>query len=475
MDGLNLLQIEQISRDVQREDISFSHLCHDLIDHVCCDVEWEMEQGLSFSDAYLKVKQKIGFNGLKKIQSDTLYAVDSKYRTMKNTMKISGVAGTVLLGFSALFKIMHWPGAGIMMTLGAFVLAFIFMSSSLSVLYRESKSGRNLLLFITGFLAGFSFILAVLFKVQHWPGAGWLLLFADFFFCILAVALLVNKMKYGHPERRSLYIIGILSAILYLAGLLFKFQHWPGAAWMLVIGSLVLAVIVFPWYTWAEWKDASYTHASFLFLVPVLVWIFTSGGLINLRVSGNYMAGFIRDYDRQEALNEYYLEQNGRMILQSDTSFTQYNELLQAKSLALYREVDQFKRKLVSLSMGTPREADPSSPNFIKDYAFRQLDAPTPNNLLTSGSEDYERLKSSILGMQNFVRSQVETGKAEPLSDLLNPDLYFPDARNTGVNRLGAVLNKLSLLQNAVLFSESVLLKKSPEKALLASPENQAK
>ena len=31
-------------------------------------------------------------------------------------MKISGIAGTVLLGFAALFKIMHWPGAGIMLS-----------------------------------------------------------------------------------------------------------------------------------------------------------------------------------------------------------------------------------------------------------------------------------------------------------------------------------------------------------------------
>ncbi|MFN8206882.1 MAG: hypothetical protein U0T82_05660, partial [Bacteroidales bacterium] len=70
MDSLSLYQIEQISRDVRREDISFSHLLEDLIDHVCCDVEYEMEHGLSFSDAYLKVKQKIGLHGLQKIQSD---------------------------------------------------------------------------------------------------------------------------------------------------------------------------------------------------------------------------------------------------------------------------------------------------------------------------------------------------------------------------------------------------------------------
>jgi hypothetical protein len=61
----------------------------------------------------------MGLRRLKEIQEETLYAVDTKYRFMKNTMKISGVAGTVLFGFAALFKIQHWPGAGQMMTLGS--------------------------------------------------------------------------------------------------------------------------------------------------------------------------------------------------------------------------------------------------------------------------------------------------------------------------------------------------------------------
>ncbi len=54
----------------------------------------------------------MGSRRLKEIQEETLYAVDTKYRFMKNTMKISGVAGTIMFGFAALFKIQHWPGAG---------------------------------------------------------------------------------------------------------------------------------------------------------------------------------------------------------------------------------------------------------------------------------------------------------------------------------------------------------------------------
>ena len=59
MPELSLHHIDQISRDINRQEITFSHLLEDLIDHVCCDVENEMQNGLDFTDAYHRVKQKM--------------------------------------------------------------------------------------------------------------------------------------------------------------------------------------------------------------------------------------------------------------------------------------------------------------------------------------------------------------------------------------------------------------------------------
>ena len=59
MPELSLHHIDQICRDISRQEITFSHLLEDLIDHVCCDVEDEMRKGMSFTDAYQRVKQKM--------------------------------------------------------------------------------------------------------------------------------------------------------------------------------------------------------------------------------------------------------------------------------------------------------------------------------------------------------------------------------------------------------------------------------
>ena len=72
MPELTLQNIDQISHDVRREEIIFSHLLEDLIDHVCCDVEDEMQNGLNFTEAYRRVKDKMGPRRLKEIQEETL-------------------------------------------------------------------------------------------------------------------------------------------------------------------------------------------------------------------------------------------------------------------------------------------------------------------------------------------------------------------------------------------------------------------
>jgi hypothetical protein len=112
--------LDLITADVSRADISYSHLKYDLIDHICCDLEKEMSEGLPFEKAYAMVKKRIGIRGLQQIQEDTLLLIDKKYRIMKNTMKTSGVIATILMAFGSLFKIEHWPGASIMLVLGFF-------------------------------------------------------------------------------------------------------------------------------------------------------------------------------------------------------------------------------------------------------------------------------------------------------------------------------------------------------------------
>jgi len=284
MPELTFSDIDCIRQDVIRQEICYSHLADELIDHLCCDVENEMAGGLSFRDAYRKVKESLGHRRLREIQEETLYAVDTKYRNMKNTMKISAITGTVLLGFASLFKINHWPSAGIMMTLGAICLALIFLPSALGVLWKETKSGKRLFLFISAFFAGMFFILGILFKVQHWPGAGVMLSLSYlsgiiFFIPALFFSMLKDKER---KIRRPAYILAFTGVTLHMLGLLFKIQHWPYSGLLLTTGMTILFVIALPLYTWIKWKDEKNVKAEYIYLLIASLAILIPSVLITI-------------------------------------------------------------------------------------------------------------------------------------------------------------------------------------------------
>ena len=85
------------------------------------------------------------------------------------------------------FKIQHWPGAAILMMLGTFVLAFFYLPlfTIESWKTKETKSSKLLLLIQSFVLLIFS--VGFLFKIMHWPAAGIFYLVNNFVLLFLVV------------------------------------------------------------------------------------------------------------------------------------------------------------------------------------------------------------------------------------------------------------------------------------------------
>jgi len=58
---------------------------------------------------------------------------------MKKLVFISGGLSGSLTGLGILFKILHWPGAGILLLLGLGILSILFIPSLAKYLYDKSK------------------------------------------------------------------------------------------------------------------------------------------------------------------------------------------------------------------------------------------------------------------------------------------------------------------------------------------------
>jgi hypothetical protein len=468
MPELTLQDTDRIRKDVNSQEICFSHLADELIDHLCCDVEYEMATGLDFRDAYLKVKVKMGNRRLKEIQEETLYTIDTKYRNMKKTMKISGIAGTVMLGFAALFKIMHWPGAGIMLSFGSLLLAFVFMPSALSVLWKETHSGKKLFLYISAFITAMLFIVGVTSKVQHWPMAGLILAVASLSGILAFVpALLAAGLKdQENRQKKIVYILGAAGLIFSMLGFLCKIQHWPMASVFLTAGSAIIFFAVFPWYTWLTCRNEGNVSARFIFIVTGLTVIMLPVLMLNLSLQRSFDAGYYKQHEEQQALFDYRLRTNQSLISQCTDSaaLTILNELNDRTSEVI-SVINSTEARLIAEAEGktgvpagiTGQIAETETGPVIQ---FRTLNNPFNtalfSNFLAKDSGMRNELASALKKYSDYLSGQLPPDKFEMYGKLLEPSVYLPEI-NPETDRVSLLtgLHMLQLMKNGILTAES--------------------
>ena len=443
MPELSLRNIDQISNDIRNEEISFSHLIEDLIDHVCCDVEFEMQTGMDFHQAYNRVKQKMGsVRRIREIQEETLFVVDSKYRNMKNTMKFSGIAGTIIFGCAALFRIQHWPLSGILLTIGAILLAFVFLPSALGVLWKETHNRNRLFLFISGFITAFLFISGTLFKVQHWPAAGYMLVLSAICAVFMLIpALLLNRLgDQENRQKRPVYIFGSAGAIFYILGMLFKIQHWPASSVLMVLGLIMLGFITIPWYTRLTWKDEKNISPAFIFIILGSLLIIVPGALVNINLQSMYDNGYFPHMEQQQSLFEARKESNNSIFaIYQDSLLYPQMKLLDEKTDKVIEHIGSIQKQMAEVSEG--KNGKPA------------LD------FLTPATQSRQQLDEMLDDYNKFIATITPQDDSEKLKKLLESSACYPeeDSLEAKITMMSSI-HSLEVLKNNLLTVESHLL-----------------
>ena len=120
-------QIEYIATNLEFYGVLEGSLKEDLLDHICTFIENSGHQ--EFDTAYAEAIQKFGGHyALGVLQQQTVISVLlQKNRSRMKVIYTSGFFAIMLISTGAIFKMMYWPYASMLMVAGFAVLNLIFM------------------------------------------------------------------------------------------------------------------------------------------------------------------------------------------------------------------------------------------------------------------------------------------------------------------------------------------------------------
>jgi hypothetical protein len=91
--------------------------------------------------------------------------------TGKSKAKIVGAIAASLVNLGITFKFQHWPGSNVMLVLGITTFALVFLPMLLKEKSGKEGSEKRTLMNTSGATGLTLFSLGILFKIMHWPGA----------------------------------------------------------------------------------------------------------------------------------------------------------------------------------------------------------------------------------------------------------------------------------------------------------------
>ena len=132
---------------------------------------------------------------------------------MKQKIYILGVITTIILTTGAILKVNHWPAAGILLTAGTLILVLIFIPVALIDNYKTEGNSKNRMLYIVTGITCFVVFTGMLFKLMHWPHAGIALIIAlPFpFIVFLPVFLIVTSRNKNFNIYNTIFVLLLLA------------------------------------------------------------------------------------------------------------------------------------------------------------------------------------------------------------------------------------------------------------------------
>ena len=309
-----------------------------------------------------------------------------------------------------------------------------------------------------------------------------MLTFGFSIFCILLLVLLIIKLIDPAEKRMWLtYIIGYFALSNYLMGSLFKIQHWPGAGLLLVFGAISLTTVFFPMYVYKVYNKAESVKASFLYLCIGIVFFNMFNILLALNVSKDVLGFFVKPGNEimktatiLENKSNRWVEKMVNDSLNTDTIFKSDINKVKTTADELCLFIEKCKTDLISAVDGVnegeaiSKAKDPASIMAKDNYdwptdIFCGTEPDGRNGKASEIKKKIQTYKEILLSFcsadenaQKIISKALETKDLEEITNNGKPLSWEMDNFYHLVTI--AVINKLSYFQRNVHIAESEAL-----------------
>lgn len=308
-------------------------------------------------------------------------------------------------------------------------------------------------IYISGIVIINFFVFGAIFKVQHWPGGGILIMLGLGLFSLGFLPLSFIKSYQGNGRKyKSLYIAGFICAFITFVGAMFKIQHWPGAGLFLLIGIPLPFLYFLPVYIYHQNRSKEKSGVNFLGVMFLMVYVAIFTSILALNVSRDILEAFNTGESDFAKTNEILAARTNRAYENLSKGGISDNvaeiSMIKAKSDLLYAKLHEVKIDLIKSAEGEDSPAIEGN-NIITDNisAWDESAATTKELRGSNGASGRAKeLKEMIIGYREYLKtlfhekteasnnidillstSDAIDSQYDPTKAILWEDMYFPN------------------------------------------------
>jgi hypothetical protein len=165
-------------------------------------------------------------------------------------------------------------------------------------------------IYTLGLITTSAIVIGGLLKINHWPGAAYFLILGIVMLVLVFLPLALRNHYRTEGERKnpSLYIVTWVTCFVVFGGMLYKIMHWPGAGIALMISLPFPYVVFLPVFLASTSRDKNFDINNIVAVLCLLATISIFSALLALNVSKekiNDSMELSRSYHRlEEVLDE---------------------------------------------------------------------------------------------------------------------------------------------------------------------------